>query len=67
MVKISYQQKPYRKSLMHLWGADVIPSPSKLTNSGKKILEKTPDSPVKSLMSIPLILRTTMILDVYLI
>ncbi|MDO9098287.1 MAG: TrpB-like pyridoxal phosphate-dependent enzyme, partial [Candidatus Methanoperedens sp.] len=45
MVKISYQQKPYRKSLMHLWGADVIPSPSKLTNSGKKILEKTPDSP----------------------
>src|SRR5512137_597962 len=34
MVKISYQQKPYRKSLMHLWGADVIPSPSNKTNSG---------------------------------
>jgi tryptophan synthase beta chain len=45
MVTISYQQKPYRKSLMHLWGADVIPSPSNLTNSGRKILEKDPDSP----------------------
>ncbi|MGB8216405.1 MAG: TrpB-like pyridoxal phosphate-dependent enzyme [Candidatus Methanoperedens sp.] len=45
MVKISYQQKPYRRSLMQLWGADVIPSPSNLTNSGKKILEKDPDSP----------------------
>ncbi|VVB88849.1 Tryptophan synthase beta chain 2 [uncultured archaeon] len=45
MVKISYQQKPYRKSLMHLWGADVIPSPSNKTDSGKKILSKDPDSP----------------------
>lgn len=45
MVKISYQQKPYRKSLMHLWGADVIPSPSNKTNSGRKILEKDPNSP----------------------
>ncbi|MCZ7400918.1 MAG: TrpB-like pyridoxal phosphate-dependent enzyme [Candidatus Methanoperedens sp.] len=45
MVKISYQQKPYRKSLMHLWGAEVIPSPSNKTNSGRKILEKNPDSP----------------------
>ncbi|HEY9205019.1 MAG TPA: TrpB-like pyridoxal phosphate-dependent enzyme [Candidatus Methanoperedens sp.] len=45
MVKISFQQKPYRKSLMHLWGADVIPSPSNKTNSGKKILSKDPDSP----------------------
>ena len=45
MVNISYQQKPYRKSLMHLWGADVIPSPSNKTNSGRKILEKDPNSP----------------------
>ncbi len=45
MVKISYQQKPYRKSLMHLWGAEVIPSPSNFTNSGKTILEKDPSSP----------------------
>ncbi len=45
MVNISFEQKPYRKSLMRLWGADVIPSPSRLTNSGKKILSKDPDSP----------------------
>jgi tryptophan synthase beta chain len=45
MVKVSYQQKPYRKSLMQLWGAEVIPSPSNKTNSGRQILEKHPDSP----------------------
>ncbi|MFU8767150.1 MAG: TrpB-like pyridoxal phosphate-dependent enzyme [Candidatus Methanoperedens sp.] len=45
MVKISFQQKPYRKSLMQLWGADVVASPSALTQSGKKMLEKYPDSP----------------------
>ena len=45
MVKISYQQKPYRRSLMHLWGADVIPSPSNKTDSGKKILSGDPNSP----------------------
>lgn len=45
MVKISFNQKPYRRSLMRLWGADVIPSPSNLTDSGKKILSKDPDSP----------------------
>jgi len=44
MVKISYEQKPYRKDLMHLWGADVTPSPSNRTNAGRKILEKDPDS-----------------------
>jgi tryptophan synthase beta chain len=45
MVKISYQQKPYRKSLMQLWGGEVIPSPSNKTNSGRQILSKHPDSP----------------------
>lgn len=45
MVKVSFQQKPYRKSLMQLWGAEVIPSPSSRTNAGKKILSKDPDSP----------------------
>lgn len=45
MVKISYQQKPYRKILMNTWGADVIPSPSNLTESGRKILAEHPDSP----------------------
>ncbi len=45
MVKVSYQQKPYRKILMNTWGADVIPSPSNLTESGRKILAEHPDSP----------------------
>lgn len=45
MVKVSYHQKPYRKSLMRLWGAEVIPSPSTKTNAGKKILAKDQDSP----------------------
>lgn len=45
MVKISYGQKPYRKSMMNLWGADVIPSPSNLTDSGRSILAMDPDSP----------------------
>jgi tryptophan synthase beta chain len=31
MVKVSFHQKPFRKSLMHIWGAEVIPSPSELT------------------------------------
>ena len=45
MVKVSYHQKPYRKMLMNTWGADVIPSPSNLTESGRKILAEHPDSP----------------------
>jgi tryptophan synthase beta chain len=45
MVKISYQQKPYRRSLMHVWGAEVFASPTNLTNTGKKILEKDPNCP----------------------
>jgi tryptophan synthase beta chain len=45
MVKISYTRKPYRKSMMNLWGADVIPSPSNLTDSGRAILAAHPDSP----------------------
>lgn len=44
MVKVSYNQKPYRKSMMQLWGAEVIPSPSSRTNSGRAILAKEPDS-----------------------
>ncbi|PLX71901.1 MAG: TrpB-like pyridoxal phosphate-dependent enzyme, partial [Desulfuromonas sp.] len=43
MVKISYTQKPYRKSMMQLWGADVLPSPSSRTNAGRAVLEKDPD------------------------
>ncbi len=45
MVKVSYYQKPYRKTLMRIWGADVVPSPSELTESGRKILQQDPDSP----------------------
>ncbi|MDR3133911.1 MAG: TrpB-like pyridoxal phosphate-dependent enzyme [Prevotellaceae bacterium] len=42
MVKISYGQKPYRRSLMQTWGAKVIPSPSNTTNAGKKTLSENP-------------------------
>jgi len=42
MVKISYEQKPYRKSLMQIWKATVYPSPSQHTKTGKMILEKDP-------------------------
>jgi tryptophan synthase beta chain len=45
MVKVSYHQKPYRRSMMQVWGGDVIPSPSDRTNAGRSILEKDPDSP----------------------
>ncbi len=45
MVKVSYEQKPYRRSMMHTWGATVVPSPSPETNSGRAILEQDPDSP----------------------
>ena len=44
MVKVSYQQKPYRRSFMQTFGANVIASPSTQTNSGRAILEKDPDS-----------------------
>lgn len=45
MVKVSYQQKPYRRSLMQLWGAEVIPSPSDQTEAGRLILAQDPKSP----------------------
>jgi tryptophan synthase beta chain len=44
MVKVSYHQKPYRRSLMHLWGADVYPSPTDRTQAGRNILAQTPDT-----------------------
>ncbi len=44
MVKVSFQQKPYRKSMMQLWGAEVLPSPSQQTNAGRAILEADPES-----------------------
>jgi len=45
MVRVSYEQKPYRKILMQTWGAEVYPSPTNLTNAGKKILGEDPESP----------------------
>ena len=45
MVKVSYNQKPYRRIAMETWGAKVIPSPSNETNSGRKALESNPDNP----------------------
>jgi len=42
MVKISYQQKPYRKVVMQIFGADVIASPSKQTKVGKLLIKKYP-------------------------
>ncbi|MDI6639451.1 MAG: TrpB-like pyridoxal phosphate-dependent enzyme [Methanocellales archaeon] len=44
MVRISYEQKPYRRVLMETWGAEVFPSPSQRTNAGRKILEKDPET-----------------------
>jgi tryptophan synthase beta chain len=44
MVKVSYDQKPFRRSMMQTWGAEVIPSPSPLTASGRQILAEHPDS-----------------------
>ena len=45
MVRVSYDQKPYRKHLMHLFGADVFPSPSDRTSYGRKLLENNGHSP----------------------
>ncbi len=45
MVKVSYQHKPYRRMLMHTWGATVFPSPSEKTEYGRKVLEQDPKCP----------------------
>jgi len=45
MVKISYQQKPYRKLLMNTWGADVYASPTDRTQAGRQVLAKDPNTP----------------------
>ncbi|MFR9651049.1 MAG: TrpB-like pyridoxal phosphate-dependent enzyme [Rikenellaceae bacterium] len=43
MVKVSYEQKPYRKLMMNTWGAEVYPSPSNRTEAGRAALAKNPD------------------------
>ena len=45
MVNVSYQQKPFRRSMMHTWGAEVLASPTDQTESGRNILAQDPDSP----------------------
>lgn len=44
MVKVSYEQKPFRKAVIQTYGANVIPSPSTTTNVGRKILEQNPNN-----------------------
>jgi len=45
MVKVSYEQKPFRRSMMQTWGAEVIPSPSNYTESGRKLLAEDENNP----------------------
>ncbi len=44
MVKVSYDQKPFRRSMMQTWGAEVFASPSNMTNSGRELLARDPDN-----------------------
>lgn len=45
MVRISFDQKPYRRLMMGVWGGECIPSPSPLTRAGRDVLAKNPNSP----------------------
>jgi len=45
MVKVSYEQKPYRRMMMNAWGAEVYASPSDKTSAGRAVLAEHPDSP----------------------
>jgi tryptophan synthase beta chain len=45
MVRISFDQKPFRKLMMQTWGAECIPSPSNQTESGRRVLAEHPDTP----------------------
>src|SRR5947199_3890289 len=45
MVKVSFEQKPYRKALMEAWGAECVASPSPETDAGRRILQQYPNSP----------------------
>jgi len=45
MVRVSYEQKPYRRLMMNTWGGTCVPSPSRDTNFGRKILAEDPDTP----------------------
>jgi tryptophan synthase beta chain len=45
MVRISFDQKPFRKIMMGTWGANCVASPSPETNAGRKVLQEMPDTP----------------------
>jgi tryptophan synthase beta chain len=45
MVRVSYDQKPFRRSMIETWGASVVASPSEDTNAGRSVLAEDPDSP----------------------
>lgn len=45
MVKVSYEQKPYRRAMMETWGAEVLASPSDRTESGRQVRASHPESP----------------------
>ncbi len=45
MVRVSFDQKPYRKSMMNTYGAEIVASPSPDTNTGRRILAQYPDTP----------------------
>jgi tryptophan synthase beta chain len=45
MVRVSFEQKPFRKTMMQTWGAECVPSPSTDTQAGRAILEQDPDTP----------------------
>jgi tryptophan synthase beta chain len=45
MVRVSYNQKPYRRSFMEVYGAQVLSSPSQETEAGRKVLKEQPDTP----------------------
>ncbi|AKB82033.1 Tryptophan synthase beta chain 1 [Methanosarcina barkeri 3] len=45
MVRSSYYQKPYRKSMMTIWGGNVVPSPSEDTEFGRQTLKEQPETP----------------------
>ncbi|MFA5645943.1 MAG: TrpB-like pyridoxal phosphate-dependent enzyme [Candidatus Ratteibacteria bacterium] len=45
MVRVSFDQKPYRKMIMKVWGGEVVPSPSDRTEFGRKLLQENPSQP----------------------
>ena len=47
MVRVSYNQKPLRRTLIRIWGGEVFPSPSTQTEAGRKILEEDPNVPAR--------------------